>query len=86
MYESYYGLAEKPFSVSPDPRFLFPCGFHQAAIAVLEHAWQRGEGVVAITGDAGTGQTTLCRAMLERLDRRTFGARHPAGGSNRTDG
>jgi len=74
MYESYYGLAEKPFSGSPDPRFLFPCGIHQAAFEVLEHAWQRGEGVVAITGDAGTGKTTLCRTMLERFDRRTFGA------------
>lgn len=74
MYESYYGLTEKPFSVSPDPRFLFPCGIHQAAFEVLEHAWQRGEGVVAFTGDARTGKTTLCRTMLERLDRRTFGA------------
>ena len=74
MYEEYYGFAEKPFSLTPDPKFLFRSETHAGAFELLEYAMRRREGFVVITGDIGTGKTTLCRALLERLDRRTFSA------------
>ena len=74
MYEDYYGFTEKPFSLTPDPKFLFRSETHVSACELLEHAMRRRAGFVVITGDLGTGKTTLCRALLGRLDRRTFGA------------
>ena len=74
MYEEYYGFTEKPFSLTPDPRFLFRSETHAGAFELLEYAIRRREGFVVITGDIGTGKTTLCRALLERLDRQTFSA------------
>ena len=74
MYEEYYGFAEKPFSLTPDPKFLFRSETHAGAFELLEYATRRQEGFVVITGDIGTGKTTLCRAWLERLDRQTFSA------------
>ena len=74
MYEEYYGFTEKPFSLTPDPRFLFRSQTHADAFELLEYAMRRREGFVVITGDIGTGKTTLCRALLERLDRHTFSA------------
>jgi general secretion pathway protein A len=74
MYEKYYGFTEKPFSLTPDPKFLFRSETHAGAFELLEYAMQRREGFVVITGDIGTGKTTLCRALLERLDRQTFSA------------
>ena len=74
MYEEYYGFTEKPFSLTPDPKFLFRSETHAGAFELLEYAMRRREGFVVITGDIGTGKTTLCRALLERLDRRTFSA------------
>ena len=74
MYEEYYGFTEKPFSLTPDPRFLFRSESHASAFDLLQYAIRRREGFVVVTGDIGTGKTTLCRAILERLDRRTFTA------------
>jgi general secretion pathway protein A len=74
MYEEYYGFTEKPFSLTPDPKFLFNSETHAGAFELLEYAMHRREGFVVITGDIGTGKTTLCRALLERLDRQTFSA------------
>ena len=74
MYEEYYGFTEKPFSLTPDPRFLYRSETHAGAFELLEYAMRRREGFVVITGDIGTGKTTLCRALLERLDRQTFSA------------
>ena len=74
MYEDYYGLHEKPFSLTPDPRFLYRSESHGSAFELLNCAISRREGFVAITGDIGTGKTTLCRALLEQLDDRTFTA------------
>lgn len=74
MYEEYYGFTEKPFSLTPDPKFLFRSETHAGAFELLEYAMHRREGFVVITGDIGTGKTTLCRALLERLDRQTFSA------------
>jgi type II secretory pathway predicted ATPase ExeA len=74
MYESYYGLIEKPFSLTPDPKFLYRSPSHSGAFELLQYAIRRREGFVVITGDIGTGKTTLCRALLEEIDRTTFTA------------
>ena len=74
MYEQYYGFTERPFSLTPDPKFLFRSETHAGAFELLEYAMRRRDGFVVITGDIGTGKTTLCRALLGRLDRQTFSA------------
>src|SRR5688572_32987107 len=73
-YEPYFGLQEKPFSLSADPRFLYRSRAHALAFTELSTAIRRREGLVVLTGEIGTGKTTLCRAVLEGLDRRTFTA------------
>src|SRR5262252_4306345 len=74
MYEQYYGFSEKPFSLTPDPKYLYRSQSHGDAFDLLQYAVRRREGFVAITGDIGTGKTTLCRALLEHIDRTTFTA------------
>ncbi|HTM24257.1 MAG TPA: AAA family ATPase [Vicinamibacterales bacterium] len=74
MYEEYYGFTEKPFSLTPDPKYLFKSASHASAFELLQYAIRRREGFIVITGDIGTGKTTLCRAILEQLDRKTFTA------------
>jgi general secretion pathway protein A len=74
MYEDYYGFTEKPFSLTPDPKYLFKSASHASAFELLQYAVRRREGFVVITGDIGTGKTTLCRALLEQVDRKTFTA------------
>src|SRR5712664_4998578 len=74
MYESYYGFSEKPFSLTPDPKYLYRSESHANAFDLLQYAIRRREGFVVVTGDIGTGKTTLCRALLEQIDRRTFTA------------
>jgi general secretion pathway protein A len=71
-YEPYYGLREKPFSLSTDPRFLYHSAAHAGTFEDLLLAIRRREGLIVLTGDIGTGKTTLCKAVLERLDRKTF--------------
>src|ERR1700732_2005254 len=74
MYETYYGLSEKPFSLTPDPKYLYRSEAHANAFDLLQYAIHRREGFVVVTGDIGTGKTTLCRALLEQIDRTTFTA------------
>ena len=74
MYETYYGFSEKPFSLTPDPKYLYRSQSHGDAFDLLQYAIRRREGFVVITGDIGTGKTTLCRALLEQIDRATFTA------------
>src|SRR2546425_11675501 len=74
MYESYYGFAEKPFSLTPDPKYLYRSESHANAFDLLQYAIRRREGFAVITGDIGSGKTTLCRALLEQVDRTTFTA------------
>ena len=73
-YEPYYGLQEKPFSLSADPRFLFKSPEHAPAFDELLSGIRRREGLITLTGEIGTGKTTLIRAVLQHLDRRTFTA------------
>ena len=74
MYEDYYGFVEKPFSLTPDPRYLYRSASHADAFELLQFGIRRREGFMLVTGDIGTGKTTLCRAVLDQLDRRTFSA------------
>ncbi len=69
MYEQYYGLKEKPFSLTPDPDFLFLNKDFREALEQLLYGIRRREGFTVLVGDVGTGKTTLCWALLGRLER-----------------
>jgi general secretion pathway protein A len=69
MYERYYGLKEKPFSLTPDPEFLFVNQHYRGALDSVIYGIQRQEGFTAIIGDVGTGKTTLCWSLLGKLDK-----------------
>ena len=74
MYASYFGLTENPFSLTPDPRYLFLSRHHKEALDHLLYGINRRKGFIAIIGGVGTGKTTLCRALLSQLDASTKGA------------
>jgi general secretion pathway protein A len=67
MYTAFFGLREKPFALSPDPKYLFLSEAHREALAHLLYGIDQGEGFIAVTGEVGTGKTTLCRTLLKRL-------------------
>lgn len=67
MYEHYYGFKEKPFQLSPDPRFFFASDHHQRALSYLQYGLDQGEGFIVITGPIGTGKTTIARNLLSQL-------------------
>ena len=73
-YEPYYGLKEKAFSLSADPRFLYRSPSHAPAFEELLAGIRRREGLIVLTGEIGMGKTTLIRSVLQHLDRRTFTA------------
>jgi len=68
MYETFYGLSGKPFQLSPDPAFYFGSKGHSSAFSYLKYGVYQGEGFLVITGDIGTGKTTLVRALLNELN------------------
>lgn len=68
MYKKLFGFKERPFKLVPDPAYLFLSRTHEVALAHLKYAVIQGDGFVEITGEVGTGKTTLCRAFLEDLD------------------
>ncbi len=67
MYKEFYGLAEKPFNKTPDPRFLYQSRKHAEALARLQHAVEE-QDIVLLTGEIGSGKTTLSRALIDSLD------------------
>lgn len=67
MYESYYGFTERPFQLSPDPRFFFATNHHQRALSYLQYGLDQGEGFIVITGPIGTGKTTIARNLLSTI-------------------
>jgi len=74
MYEDYYGFVQPPFSLTPDPRFLYRSESHDLSLQQVWQAIRRKEGFIVLTGDIGTGKTTLCRTLLEQFDETTFTA------------
>ncbi|GAB2860723.1 XrtA-associated ATPase [Pseudoduganella ginsengisoli] len=76
MYESYYGLSDKPFRLRPDPHFFFGSKGHKRAMAYLEYGLSQGEGFIVITGEVGAGKTTLVRNMLSTLEAQHIVAAH----------
>ena len=72
MYEEFYGFGQPPFTLAPDPRFLYRSESHDHAITALLDAIRRREGFIVLAGDIGTGKTTICRALLQQLDQTTF--------------
>lgn len=74
MYEDYYGFVRPPFSLTPDPRFLYRSESHEVALQQVWQAIRRKEGFIVLTGDIGTGKTTVCRTLLEQFDATTFTA------------
>jgi putative secretion ATPase (PEP-CTERM system associated) len=68
MYESYFGFKEKPFSLRPDHRFLYLARHHQRALLLMEYGLENEASFLCITGEIGSGKTTLIRALLERMD------------------
>ncbi len=67
MYLEYFGLAEKPFQITPDPRFLYLSRRHRDGFAHLLYGADEAGGFVLLTGEVGTGKTTLCRSALESI-------------------
>jgi general secretion pathway protein A len=67
MYQDHFRLNEMPFSIAPDPRFLFMSEPHREAMAHLLFGLQGEGGIVLLTGEVGTGKTTICRSLLEQL-------------------
>ena len=67
MYQDYFGIEENPFSLTPDPRYLFMTEGHQEALAHLLYGVSEGGGFVLLTGEVGTGKTSVCRCLLEQL-------------------
>ena len=68
MYNAFFGLDADPFRVNPDPRFLYPADSHQEALATLTYAIRERKGFVVITGEVGTGKTTILNALLRTLE------------------
>jgi type II secretory pathway predicted ATPase ExeA len=71
-YEPFFGLKEKPFSLASDPTFFYNSASHRAAFDAIGAGIRRREGLIVLSGEIGTGKTTLCRAVLSQLDRKTF--------------
>jgi general secretion pathway protein A len=67
MYEAFYGLAEPAFSLTPDPRFLWPSETHEEGFATLYYGITRRKGFLLLTGEVGAGKTTLLRAALDQI-------------------
>jgi general secretion pathway protein A len=68
MYEAFFGLDEKPFNLTPDPRFLYLSEKHKEALAHLKYAIENRTGFVMVSGEVGTGKTTICRTLIHQLD------------------
>ena len=75
MYERHFQLRERPFSLSPDPEYLYPSRVHQEALGYLRYGIEGHAGFVVITGEIGSGKTTLLQSLLGKLDGNTTVAR-----------
>jgi general secretion pathway protein A len=74
MYQEFYGLRDIPFSLAPDPRYLFRTESLLEVFANLQYGIENGKGIVVVTGEVGCGKTTILRSMLQSLDRSVLAA------------
>ena len=74
MYKQFYGLRDIPFSLAPDPKYLFRTESLLEVFANLQYGIESGKGIVVVTGEVGTGKTTILRSMLQSLDRSVLAA------------
>lgn len=72
MYLNHFGLRNRPFDISPDPRFFFASPKHRIALSVLEYAFSNRSVITVLTGEVGCGKTTVLKRMLGQLDRRAI--------------
>ncbi|KMT63865.1 XrtA/PEP-CTERM system-associated ATPase [Catenovulum maritimum] len=68
MYEAFYGFTDKPFHLTPDPNFFFASKLHNRALSYLKYGISQGEGFIVITGQIGTGKTTIANSLLAELE------------------
>lgn len=68
MYEAHFGLTERPFQLTPNPNCFYAGKLHKRALAYLQYGLSQGEGFIVITGDVGTGKTTIANQLLAKLD------------------
>ncbi|GGW62529.1 XrtA/PEP-CTERM system-associated ATPase [Alishewanella tabrizica] len=68
MYESYYGFTERPFQLTPNAQWFYASRLHKRALAYLQYGLSQGEGFIVITGDVGTGKTTIANQLLSQLN------------------
>jgi general secretion pathway protein A len=74
VYAEFYGLKELPFTLTPDPRFIYFTPSHTEVMANLHYGIESGKGLVVVTGEVGTGKTTILRWMMQRMDRTVLAA------------
>lgn len=74
MYNDHYGLTGRPFQLTPDPRFYFESATHKKAMAYLGYGLAQGEGFIVVTGEIGSGKTTLVGHLMETVDRNRVNA------------
>jgi general secretion pathway protein A len=86
MYLNFYGFTEAPFSPTPDPRFLYNSARHREALAQLVYGVRERKGFIVLTGEVGTGKTTLLRTLLERLDPAVYRTAYVHNSALPTDG
>lgn len=72
MYQKYFGFREMPFSITPDPHFLFLSPTHQEALVHLRFGVEQKKGFIVLTGEVGCGKTTVCRQLLAELDPKKY--------------
>lgn len=75
MYEAYFGLSRKPFQLTPDPEVFFASTGHQKALSYLQYGLSQGEGFIVITGNVGTGKTTIANHLISQLEEENIVAR-----------
>ena len=68
MYEEFYGFSERPFQLTPDPAFYFESLTHKKALSYLGYGLNQGEGFIVITGEVGSGKSTLVAHLKQKLD------------------
>lgn len=85
MYEAFFNLSQRPFSLTPDSRFLFPSQGHKRALSYLLYGLEQREGFVVITGDIGTGKTLLIQTLFAELAQRKIATARVAGANLSAD-